>query len=120
MTTKTDPAYRALVVRLSTEFDADYQVDPRDLPLLSDSQLALAIAHADWVALDSFNATFYADILNSAVYLTEEAKALAFWREMGRASRESAKDVLAESINEELEKWREPEALTQERRAGAL
>lgn len=101
-------SYRALVAAISCDFDPSYDVDARDLPLLTDDQLACVISHADWVALDCFNATFYADILNSAVYLTEEAKALAFWREMGRAARESAKGVLTESINEDLVKWREP------------
>lgn len=120
MATKTPDQYKQLVTRIATDFDPNFEFDSRDLPMLSDDELALAIRHEEYVALDSFTAAFYADILNSAVYMTEEAKALAFWREMGRASRESAKDVLAESINEELQKWREPEALTQERRAGAL
>lgn len=105
---KTDPAYKQLVAAIACDFDPAYEFDARDLPLLTDSQLAVTINHADWVALDCFNATFYADTLNSAVYLTEEEKALAFWREMGRAARESAKGVLTESINEELAKWREP------------
>lgn len=119
MPTKTEPAYRALIAGIACDFDPSFEFDARDLPLLTDSQLAVVVNHEECVALDSFTPSYYAEILDSAVYLTEEAKALAYWREMGRAVRESAKGVLAESINEHLAQWRTPEPFAHPSRAEA-
>lgn len=115
---KAPTPYQSLVASIASELDPNYEADPRDIPALTDAQLALVIYDEQYVALDSFSAVRYADILNSAVYLTEYEKALALWRAMRRAAHESAVDHLTADVNDELVKWRIPDGETDMDRAG--
>lgn len=102
MSTKIIQPYQLLVNRLACDFEHATEIAARDLGDISNSELALVIHQDDYVALDAFSADRYAEILDSAISLTEEAKAMALWRGLRTACMREALEKLARDITERL------------------
>lgn len=106
--TSNKTPYEALVARIADQFVPGDMLWPADLQTLSDAELAVVIEHQDQVAIDAFRPIDYAEVLNSAVYLTEQSKAMAFWTHLRSSAQAVARHLLASDVNTVLHSRSEP------------
>lgn len=94
--------YRRLTDSMADCFTPGDCIRAEDLKPLTNPELAVAVSHDEYIFLNAVDPSLYADILDSAIYLTEEAKARAFWDRLRIAVANSAAEALHNGVNDEL------------------
>lgn len=105
---KSATPYQNLVRRLTDAFPACDDISPCDVPTLTDDDLAVILNHESGVGIDACEPAHWAEIFNSAVYVTKAEKDAALARIIRTALMREARNFLYSDINAELLRRNEP------------
>lgn len=106
--TPTLTALKTLVAALADSHEPGDSIRPADLRELTDDELAIVINHDDGIAYDAARPADWADILNSAVYVTHAERSAALATNLREALHFEVRTFLAAEVNTLL--WERCEA----------